>query len=214
MMRDQKIRPWMQPAAGFTLMEVLVSLAIVSILIGGLGTMFANSGRLYTSQNVTAALQQEVRSALDVIAAEARMAAYNPTDIREKDIIRVATPTRFHFKTDLDGNNKFAKAFNASGECENRSFRFSLANTGIQMVCGEGTGSTTMEYLLGGTNSDTRVVALDFSYRDKNNNATTVKKEIRSLIISIVAEAPAGQQGMIQRTYTTSVDIRNTGPNA
>ena len=210
----------MQPAAGFTLMEVLVSLAIVSILIGGLGTMFANSGRLYTSQNVTAALQQEVRSALDVIAAEARMAAYNPTKAdyspsKKNDFeIKIAEATRFRFKADLDQNGVGAAAFNGAGQCENRSFRYSLANTGIQMVCGEGTGSTITEYLLGGTNSDTRVVALDFSYRDKNNNATTVKKEIRSLIISIVAEAPAGQQGMIQRTYTTSVDIRNTGPNA
>lgn len=138
-------------SAGFTLIEVLVSLAIASMVIAALGTLFARSGRVYTTQNATAALQQEVRAALDIITTEARMAAYNPTKakpkISERIAIRSATATRFHFSTDLDENGKAAAAYNGAGECENRSFRFSLQNNGIQMLCGEGTGSPSSEFL-------------------------------------------------------------------
>ena len=204
-------------SAGFTLIEVLVSLAIVSMVIAALGTLFARSGRVYTTQNATAALQQEVRAALDIITTEARVAAYNPTKakpkISERIAIRSATATRFHFSTDLDENGKAAAAYNGDGECENRSFRFSLQNNGIQMLCGEGTGSPSSEFLIGGTNSAVRVVALDFAYRDKENNPTSLSSKIRNVIVTIVAEAPAGQRGMIRRAYTTSVDIRNAGPN-
>ena len=205
-------------SAGFTLTEVLVSLAIVSILVAALGGVFERSSKLYTTQNAAAALQQEVRAALDVIAAEVRMATYDPRKT-DKFAIKRAAITEFRFLSDLDGDGKIGqpavdKPYNADGECEARSFRYSLANYSILIRCGDGTPYVKDgETLIGGTDN-LRVTALEFSYRDKHNNSTMNLKEIRSAVISIRARAPAGRAGWIERTYSTIVDIRNTGPNA
>jgi hypothetical protein len=67
--------------------------------------------------------------------------------------------------------------------------------------------------LIGGADSNIKVTALDFSYRDKKNNPTSLVSEIRGAVITITAQAPAGREGMIERTYRTSVDFRNTGLN-
>lgn len=204
--------------AGFTLTEVLVSLAIVSILIAALAGVFERSSKLYTTQNAAAALQQEVRAALDVIAAEVRMAAYDPRKTGKFEIKR-AGGTEFRFLSDLDGDGKIGqpgpgKPYNTDGECEARSIRYSLGTNSILIRCGDGTPYVKDgESLIGGTDN-LRVTALDFSYRDKHNNSTTNLKEIRSAVISIRARAPAGRAGWIERTYSTIVDIRNTGPNA
>lgn len=199
---------------GFTLVEVLVSLAIVSVLIAAMALVFERSSRLYTTQNTTAALQQEVRAALDVIVSESRMAAYMPRKSSDKFEITTSSATHFRFQADLNEDGDSAKAYNVLGECENRSFRFSLANRAIQIICGEGTGSKDTETLIGGNDANVQVVSLDFSYRDKNNSVTSLASEIRGAIITITAEAPAGREGMIRRTFSTWVDFRNTGPNA
>jgi len=207
--------------AGFTLAEVLVSLAIISILLAALTGVFERSGRLYTSQNATAALQQEVRAALDVIASEVRMAAYNPTkadnsSTNKKFSIKKASATEFRFTTDLDGDGKLGnptskKPYNDDGECEARSFRLSLGTQSIRMGCGDGTTYVKDWETLIGATDNLKVTLLDFGYLDKDNNPTTLRSEIRSTVITITAEAPAGRAGMLQRTYTTTVDIRNAG---
>jgi type II secretory pathway pseudopilin PulG len=195
-------------------MEVLVSLAIVSIILAAMTGVFERSGRLYTTQNATAALQQEVRAALDVIASEARMAAYMPRKGGDTFAIRTANATRLRFEADLDEDGVKAASYNGDGECENRSFRFSLLTNAVQMVCGEGTGTVDIESLIGGANANVRVTALDFAYYDRHNDPVTILAEIRGAVITITARTPAGRDGWIERTYSTSVDFRNTGPNA
>jgi prepilin-type N-terminal cleavage/methylation domain-containing protein len=61
---------------GFTLVELLVVLAIVSIVMGGIYTVFIRSNRVYISQEEVVAAQQEARSALDILGREIRMAGF------------------------------------------------------------------------------------------------------------------------------------------
>ena len=69
---------------GFTLVELLVVLAIVSVVMGGIYSVFIRSNRVYISQEEVVAAQQETRSALDILGREIRMAgfiaAHNKTD--------------------------------------------------------------------------------------------------------------------------------------
>lgn len=196
---------------GFTLLEMMISLAIVSIIVAAVTALFVRSGRLYTTQNATAALQQDVRAAMDVMVSEMRSAAYDPKK-EGTFTLRKAEATNFRFRADLNGDGKLGQgssSFNADGECEERTFRYSLNDLAIEMVCG-----SSSETLLGGTDSAIKVTALDFSYRDKKNAQTKVLSEIRGAVITITAQAPAGQVGTITRTYRTMVNFRNTGPNA
>jgi prepilin-type N-terminal cleavage/methylation domain-containing protein len=61
---------------GFTLVELLVVLAIVSIVMAGIYSVFVRSNRVYISQEEVVAAQQEARSALDILGREIRMAGF------------------------------------------------------------------------------------------------------------------------------------------
>jgi prepilin-type N-terminal cleavage/methylation domain-containing protein len=111
---------------GFTLVELLVVLAIVSVVMGGIYSVFIRSNRVYISQEEVVAAQQETRSALDILGREIRMAgfiaAHNKTDgadpitaaawagnadsaIEIADVNDTAKTTTLAFKSDLDGTD-------------------------------------------------------------------------------------------------------------
>ena len=65
---------------GFTLVELLVVLAIVSVVMGGIYSIFVSSNKVYISQEEVVAAQQEARSALDILGREIRMAGFIAAD--------------------------------------------------------------------------------------------------------------------------------------
>lgn len=203
--------------AGFTLIELLVSLAIVSIFIVSAVAVFERSSRLYTTQNQTAVLQQELRAALDVVVTGARSAVYDPKQ-ESTFVIKKAESTQFRFLSDLNGDGKLGdddnNPYNSDDECEDRTFRFSLSTYAVQMVCGTGSSPGGSETLIGGSDSNVKITAFDFSFRDKNDTVTSIISEIRGVIVTITGQIPAGRDGNVTRTYKTAVDLRNAGPNA
>jgi prepilin-type N-terminal cleavage/methylation domain-containing protein len=111
---------------GFTLVELLVVLALVSIVMAGIYSVFVRSNRVYISQEEVVAAQQEARSALDIIGREIRMAGFiaahnkkggldpitaaawasnadSAIEIAEVDDI--GKTTTFAFKSNLDGSD-------------------------------------------------------------------------------------------------------------
>ncbi|UCF02436.1 MAG: prepilin-type N-terminal cleavage/methylation domain-containing protein, partial [Deltaproteobacteria bacterium] len=58
---------------GFTLVELLVVVAISGIVMGGIYTVFVRSNRVYISQDEVVAAQQEARSTLEILGREIRM---------------------------------------------------------------------------------------------------------------------------------------------
>jgi type IV pilus assembly protein PilW len=61
---------------GFTLIEVMVSLALTSLLILGAGTLFSTTGRSSRVQTSIAALNETGRFAIDTLARDLRMAGF------------------------------------------------------------------------------------------------------------------------------------------
>lgn len=195
---------------GFTLVELLVAIAVAGIVLAIVSTFFVRSGRIYVEQNVTAALQQEVRAAMEIMGREIRMAGYDPGRTGDFKILD-ADVTKLRFTLDLneDGNNDPTPSF---PDCETISFRFSASENKLQVICGEGTPSQDPQTLMGGT--ETRVTNLNFDYRDNQDNATSFIQDIRGVVITLTAEAPAGRVGMVSRTFTSRYDFRNAAPNA
>lgn len=64
--------------SGFTLIEILVAMALVSIFLGGLMAMFVGFSKAYTTENVKADVQQLVRGGVEHMIPHLRMAGYDP----------------------------------------------------------------------------------------------------------------------------------------
>jgi prepilin-type N-terminal cleavage/methylation domain-containing protein len=112
---------------GFTLVEMLVVLAIFGVVMAALYTIFVSSNRLYLAQEEVVGAQQEARTALEIIGRQVRMAGYiaeqnqvGGTDaisaaawggdyrlgIEEARVDAGAKITALAFKADLDGDGK------------------------------------------------------------------------------------------------------------
>ncbi len=65
-------------SAGFTLVEVLMCIAILSILFGTIYRTFDTFNRSYANENVKAGVQQKSRIGIDLMARDIRLAGLDP----------------------------------------------------------------------------------------------------------------------------------------
>ncbi|HSE91953.1 MAG TPA: prepilin-type N-terminal cleavage/methylation domain-containing protein [Methylomirabilota bacterium] len=96
---------------GFTLTELLVTLAIVGLVVGGLATMIVTGQQHYVMGANQVEAQQNVRIAFDRLAREIREAGYNPTrNANWAAVVNVAggaampTATAFMIQNDWNGD--------------------------------------------------------------------------------------------------------------
>ena len=88
---------------GFSLPELLVSLAVLGLLLAGTFIILDGSLRAYGEGVARLAAQQSARVALDRMVKELREAGYDPTSAGIAPIV-AATPTLVSFQNDLNGN--------------------------------------------------------------------------------------------------------------
>jgi type IV pilus assembly protein PilW len=63
---------------GFTLVELLVAMAITGIVAGAIYTAFQSQQKSYLIQEQVAEMQQNLRAAMDIMVRDIRMAGYDP----------------------------------------------------------------------------------------------------------------------------------------
>ena len=66
--------------AGYTLLELLVSIALGGIILGTLTTSFISQSKSYDAQEQINEMQQTARSVTDMMIREIRMAGFDPTN--------------------------------------------------------------------------------------------------------------------------------------
>src|SRR5262245_1426855 len=96
---------------GFTLTELLVTMAIVGVVIGGLSIMITTGQRQYMMGAGQVEAQQNVRIAFDRMVREIREAGYNPTMnpalvaiVNTGGGTAMPTATAFMIQNDWNGN--------------------------------------------------------------------------------------------------------------
>jgi prepilin-type N-terminal cleavage/methylation domain-containing protein len=77
---------------GFTLVELMVSLVVVSIAVGFTFHIYSTSASAYHSQQRISELQQSLRTAKDVVVKDIRMAGYVAAQIHDLPAGAVAIP--------------------------------------------------------------------------------------------------------------------------
>jgi type IV pilus assembly protein PilW len=89
--------------AGFTLVELLIALAISSVLLASMVGWYLGQKRTYDLREQVSEMQQNVRSGLALLTREIRMAGYNPTGVAGLGIA-AASPQTIRLTMDLNGD--------------------------------------------------------------------------------------------------------------
>ena len=125
---------------GFTLVELMIAMAMTGIVVAIIYSAYDLQTKIYTEQDKTADMQQNIRAALVFLQREARMAGYNPTRSNhascnrpgETDAvspgIHTATATTLGFSMDLDEDG------DCDGTGENVTYSIYTASDGLQKL--------------------------------------------------------------------------------
>ncbi len=185
-------------SAGFTLIEVLLCLAILSILFGTVYRSFATVNRSYTKENVKAGVQQKTRIAIDLMARDIRLAGLDPLGSANAGFNPANTgTTSVQFTADLNYDGDLDDPF--------EDIIYTINGNLLQQTSDLGSGSVTATLM-------DNVTALTFNYLDGADNPLpepVATDQIRTVLISLTVQRPSGRDGQVSRTYTTRVRCRN-----
>lgn len=111
--KDQKRVP------GFSLIELLIAIAISGIVLGAVSSLFIMQNKSYSVQEQVAEMQQNARAAMDIMTREIRMAGPASTGIVS------ATANSINFTQDINGDGDTADAN------ENMTYAYDTADNQI-----------------------------------------------------------------------------------
>ena len=213
---------------GFTLVDILVGLAMASVLMVAMVSLFTTMGRSYTTQNVAADLQQVARAGVELMIQEMRMAGFDPSGSAAAAIVSNfdningfhidhdgkiaptdATHIAFTMDADMDGridhciDDSSAECSEADDNVSNELIAYRINNGALEKYR---SGLAQWEDL-----TENNVSNLSFTYYDDTGAVTTAVDAIRTIEISMTVQLPAGRNGAISRTYSTRVRCRNIG---
>lgn len=210
---------------GFTLVELLVSMVIGLILLLGVGTMYNRYTEANTVQNVSADLQLSGRAAIEFMIREIRMAGFtqdmsaqdNPLSSDHYFGVTEAQSNKIRFTRDVvdptDPESGIGKV--AKNGAEIITYYFDPSDNSLQRQLNELTPNMSRQPLIGGEDGQIQVTRLDFTYLTENEKVITKPDSylplIRSIIVTLTAQAPAGRSGMVERTFVERVRLRNLG---
>jgi prepilin-type N-terminal cleavage/methylation domain-containing protein len=185
-------------SAGFTLVEVLMCIAILSILFGTIYRTFDTFNRSYAKENVKAGVQQKSRIGIDLMARDIRLAGLDPLGSAGAGFNPANTnTTSIQFTADLNYDGDLDDPF--------EDMIYALNGNLLQQTTDLGSGPVTATLL-------DNVTALTFSYLDQADNflpEPVAADQIRTVLVSLTMQRPAGRDGTVSRTYTTRVRCRN-----
>ena len=182
----------LRSSAGFTMMEMLIGLAIISIAFGTIYKSFEQLNRSTATENVKAGVQQAARIAVDFMVQDIRLAGLNP--LGSPGIgIQAATAESIQFSMDANFDGDDADTF------ETITYTFNSGNGTLMQL----NPPLDPEILIDSVSD------LNFTYLDTDDQTTANLNEIRSVVISLTMQRPAGRDEEVSRTYTTRVRCRN-----
>ena len=223
---------------GFTLVELLVVIAVFSVVMAAIYSIFVRSNRVYISQEEVVAAQQEARSALDILGREIRMAgliaadnqpggldlitaaayAGNPDSIIEiATVDAAARTTTLAFKSDLngDGSTDAVRYVHYHSDHATASRRNTIYREIATWSGGAWTDPAGGEQLF---LENIQSLTLAYQMADGTTNTAPANLEdIRGVVINLVAQTAHAvepyQGGKFVRTrqLISNIQIRNLG---
>lgn len=194
---------------GFSLIELFITLVIMSVISLAIYGVFSVSSRTYTTQGVTADVQQSVRAAMEVMLQDIRMAGLDPTASGNFGI-EWAEATNLRFTSDsIDaGLGDFNGVLD---DTNSERVTYVLQGTQLDQILCETTASENSQPLI----SDVQNLTFTYFDADGNDLGSPVPAlqlaDIRTINVSITVEEPAGIDAPVSRTLSKQVKCRNMG---
>jgi type IV pilus assembly protein PilW len=183
---------------GFTLVELMVSVAITGIVMIVLSWVYSNTQKIYRSQEAVVDMQQNLRSGLYLISQEIRMAGYDPRDSAGAGIL-AATSTSINFTQDITDNA--GTALDGDGDTNDPSENITLNFQAGRITRDIGGGA--QPFL-------DNVDWLEFNYTVEGMALPTLTPppgqldKIRAIQVSILVRSPIQETDLVNTlTYTT-----------
>ena len=224
---------------GFTLVELIVVIAMFSIVMAAIYSVFVRSNRVYISQEEVVAAQQEARSALEILGREIRMAgliaannqpggldlittaawAANPDSAIEIATVDAANKTTtLAFKSDLDddGNTDAVRYVYYHSDHSTASRQNTLYRTALTWSGGAWADPSVVGEQLFLEN----IQSLTLSYQMADGTSSTAPanlENIRGVVINLVAQTAhavepyEGGKFVRTRQLISNIQIRNLG---
>lgn len=226
-----------QDRCGFTLVELMIALAMSGIIIAAVYAAYIAQQRSESNQGQVVQMQQNVRAALELMGQDIRMATYDPGDDANAKIV-TATNSQLRFQMDLNDDGDFGDA--------DEDITYSIDNDADNDGKSDGTTDKTSQLLRQNTNVSVADIAIaeyvkgiEFFYRPIDDEFIPTRSpaagdldDIQSIQITVLMQAaqrdakyinnqtysaiggtvwgPYGD-GFRRRLLTYTVSIRNQG---
>ena len=191
---------------GFTAIELLISLAIMSIALTSIYSMYMSFIRTCTKEGVKIRVQQNVRSGLDMMIRDIRLAGLDPDGTGDFGIVAV-TSRRIQFTADRDMDGELDDADATDGidapDMEHMAYEYDGSDI-LKMVLYRANGNLETDEIMAENVTD-----LTFTYFDSNDDTTSNLDQIRTVDIQMTIQKSSGQDGQVSRTLVKRVKCRN-----
>jgi type IV pilus assembly protein PilW len=192
---------------GFTAVELLISLAILSITLSSIYGLYTSFIRVHTREGVKIRVQQNVRFSLDMMIRDIRMAGLDPEKTFDFGIASPLYPQRIKFTADRDMDGELDQPDAADGidesDLENMEYAYNGTDT-IEMILYKSDGTEEMRATLVDNVTD-----LAFTYFDADDATTSAAEDVRTIEIRMTIQKDSGIGGQVSRTLIKRVDCRN-----
>jgi len=184
---------------GFTVIEFLIACALLSVLMAAMVKFFTMVSHTYTAQNAAANLQQVVRTGIDIMTQNIRMAGFNPLQLAGVGIQADSSDSNIHFSYDENADGIIDDEDDPDDNHE--IVRYFHEDNQLKRQVGGGNRVGIID----------NVTDLEFTYLDVNGNVAQSPGAIKSVEISMTVTEPAGRRQTISQTYATRMMCRNLG---
>jgi len=194
---------------GFTLVELLIAVAIAGVVMGGIYSVYVSQETSYAALAQVTALEQKVRAAMFFMQRDISMAGCDPTDRADAGILTAGSHS-IRFTEDLNGDGD-PNEYN-----EDITYSLYTSKDGIQKL-GRRSPYKKNNHFVHNQPVVEGVDALDFVYLDAAGTvlATPVSdpSQIRSVQITLVVRADKADPHFSNATiYRNQFDVPVFGP--